>query len=137
MCIVTHGCRRTQTSARGARYRSRPRYLLFSVLLFLLGGESPTMFVLTLCVFLLYLYSLIMLHVKCLFIVSITCYVLTYVYHTRIHCCFVCVYSCYTCLLMCWYTCMSAFGRTLEAPIPKTSGLVKKISPFSKRKNPL
>ena len=28
-------------------------------------------------------------------------------------------------------------GRTLEAPIPKMSGLVKKISPFSKRKNPL
>ena len=29
------------------------------------------------------------------------------------------------------------FGRTLEAPIPKMSGLVKKIGPFSKRKNPL
>ena len=28
-------------------------------------------------------------------------------------------------------------GRTLEAPIPKMSGLVKNISPFSKRKNPL
>ena len=28
-------------------------------------------------------------------------------------------------------------GRTLEAPIPKMSGLVKKISPFSKRNNPL
>ena len=29
------------------------------------------------------------------------------------------------------------FGRTLEAPIPKMSGLVKMFSPFSKRKNPL
>ena len=28
-------------------------------------------------------------------------------------------------------------GRTLEAPIPKMSALVKKISPFSKRNNPL
>ena len=28
-------------------------------------------------------------------------------------------------------------GRTLEAPIPKMSGLVKKLSPFSKRNNPL
>ena len=28
-------------------------------------------------------------------------------------------------------------GRTLEAPIPKMSGLVKKVGPFSKRKNPL
>ena len=28
-------------------------------------------------------------------------------------------------------------GRTLEAPFPKMSGLVKKISPFSKRTNPL
>ena len=29
------------------------------------------------------------------------------------------------------------FGRTLEAPIPKMSGLVKKVGPFSKRTNPL
>ena len=29
------------------------------------------------------------------------------------------------------------YGRTLEAPIPKMSGLVKKVGPFSKRKNPL
>ena len=29
----------------------------------------------------------------------------------------------------------SKLGITLEAPIPKMSGLVKKISPFSKRKN--
>ena len=28
-------------------------------------------------------------------------------------------------------------GRTLEAPIPKMSGLVRKVGPFSKRKNPL
>ena len=32
---------------------------------------------------------------------------------------------------------IALIGRTLEAPIPKMSGLVKKISPFSKRKNPL
>ena len=35
------------------------------------------------------------------------------------------------------YTVIAVFGRTLEAPIPKMSGLVKKMSPFSKRKNPL
>ena len=29
------------------------------------------------------------------------------------------------------------FGRTLEAPTPKMSGLVKKVGPFSKRKTPL
>ena len=28
-------------------------------------------------------------------------------------------------------------GRTLEAPIPKMSSLVKKVGPFSKRTNPL
>ena len=32
---------------------------------------------------------------------------------------------------------LAEFGRTLEAPIPKMSGLVKKVGPFSKRKNPL
>ena len=32
---------------------------------------------------------------------------------------------------------LAIIGRTLEAPIPKKSGIVKKISPFSKRKNPL
>ena len=31
----------------------------------------------------------------------------------------------------------SGLGRTLEAPIPKMSGLVKKVGPFSKRTNPL
>ena len=28
-------------------------------------------------------------------------------------------------------------GRTLEASVPKMSGLVKKVGPFSRRKNPL
>ena len=36
----------------------------------------------------------------------------------------------------CWAK-YSLFGRTLEAPIPKMRGLVKKVGPFSKRKNPL
>ena len=32
---------------------------------------------------------------------------------------------------------LALLGRTLEAPIPKMSGLVKKVGPFSKRTNPL
>ena len=35
------------------------------------------------------------------------------------------------------HICTTTFGRTLEAPIPKMSGLAKKVGPFSKRTNPL
>ena len=31
----------------------------------------------------------------------------------------------------------SSFGGVLEAPVPETSGLVKKMSPFSKPEKPL
>ena len=42
-----------------------------------------------------------------------------------------------TAIDICAFFIAIAIGRTLEAPIPKMSGLVKKISLFSKRKNPL
>ena len=73
-------------------------------------------------------------------------YIYIYIYMYMCRCVYIYIYICI------YYMCtpchsisyhsiacpiISYLGRTLEAPIPKMSSLVKKISPFSKRKNPL